>query len=136
MRSSKSVPDLLQRKWKNRRKRSNHLNQPVDRDFTRLTSYSKKFNTYFKLIKYTHLYLKRKKAMNLDESEKPTFRRMSAEDEEMFAKPSSGISPVATSSPIEDASDISLKTKGKGPVLPELTDEKLKSIHMPKRIAL
>eukprot|EP00554_Chaetoceros_debilis_P005480 CAMPEP_0194074962 /NCGR_PEP_ID=MMETSP0149-20130528/2013_1 /TAXON_ID=122233 /ORGANISM="Chaetoceros debilis, Strain MM31A-1" /LENGTH=74 /DNA_ID=CAMNT_0038755285 /DNA_START=147 /DNA_END=371 /DNA_ORIENTATION=+ len=74
--------------------------------------------------------------MNLDESEKKTFRRMSAEDEEMFVKPSSGISPVATSYPTEDPSDISPKTKGKGPVLPELTDEKLKSIHLPKRIAL
>ncbi|GFH51385.1 predicted protein [Chaetoceros tenuissimus] len=62
--------------------------------------------------------------------ENTQFRRMSAEDEEMFVKP--GSSPVMTPAIVEPSDD---KTK-QGPVLPDLTEEKLKAINMPKPFSL
>lgn len=69
--------------------------------------------------------------LNAPQGESP-FRRLSAEDEEMFFKSSS--LPVDPSLLKEQKED--QLPQRSAPLIPDLTEEKLKDINMPKRISL
>lgn len=60
------------------------------------------------------------------------FRRLSAEDEEMFFKP---ITPPVLAPCLKDPNEDN-QSQRSAPLIPDLTEEKLKDINMPKRISL